>query len=234
MIYALHGMMGHCSDWDALELDLKAVELWQAFSGSDKPDLESWAQSFNGSVSDDNEKILIGYSMGGRLALHVLLNQPNIWKGAVVISTHPGLQDDGERKTRLEDDLQWASRARDLSWSDFLVQWNDQAVLKIGGKSKSQATLEDSRDSVALAFECWSLGNQADLRSALSECSVPILWITGALDEKFTALAAEVAASNARFEYVAIPGAGHRLLFESGDPLKMLKSLIGDFQKRIL
>jgi 2-succinyl-6-hydroxy-2,4-cyclohexadiene-1-carboxylate synthase len=94
--------------------------------------------------------------------------------------------------------------------------------------------LEPNRESVARAFEHWSLGNQADLRPALVESSTPILWITGGQDDKFTRLAEQVAASNGVFEHAVIPEAGHRLLFETGDSLKMLKTLIGDFQKRIL
>ena len=234
MIYALHGMMGHCSDWDILELDSQTVDLWQAFSSGDNPDLETWAQSFNESVVDDSQKMLIGYSMGGRLALHVLLNQPDEWKGVVAISTHPGLQDDGERKARLENDQQWAARARDLPWADFLSLWNEQAILKSGDSSAFQSDLEGARERVAQAFECWSLGNQADLTPRLSQCNTPLLWITGGQDEKFTELSKKVGASNKNFEHAVIPDAGHRLLFESGDSSKMLKSLIGDFQKRIL
>ncbi len=232
--YALHGMLGCRKDWDHLDLGVQAVDLWQAFREGDSPDLENWAQTFNSKVKSEGEKMLIGYSMGGRLAMHAMLDQPNIWCGVVVISAHPGLQSEEERKSRWENDLQWASHAREMSWSDFLKMWNQQATLQKGVGSQFQLGLEYDRESVACAFECWSLGQQQDLGPALEQCQTPVLWITGERDKKFTCLAAEVVAANDGFEHSIIPDAGHRLLFESEASLKRLKMLIGDFQKRIL
>jgi 2-succinyl-6-hydroxy-2,4-cyclohexadiene-1-carboxylate synthase len=229
--FALHGMMGHYRDWESLGPDLQAVDLWRV-GGVSK--FESWSRAFNRSTGGAGSRVLVGYSMGGRLALHALLDQPGHWHGAVVVSAHPGLQDENERALRLQNDLRWAERARNLAWDDFLDLWNRQAVLKSASGSKWQLALEGRREKVAQAFEFWSLGNQADLRPALSRCATPVLWVTGGLDGKFTRLAEEVVAGNDCFEQVVIPGAGHRLLFENEASQKALKSLIGDFQKRIL
>ncbi|NOY00046.1 MAG: alpha/beta fold hydrolase [Verrucomicrobia bacterium] len=232
--FALHGMMGQARDWDCLELDVRAVDLWQAFAEGDCPDLKHWAKNFNAEVKDVDAKMLIGYSMGGRLALHAILDQPEAWRAAVVISAHPGLLDDAERRVRWENDLQWSSLVREKSWPDFIELWNDQETLQSASGSTFQADLERDRESVARAFECWSLGRQGDLRPALAESKTPILWITGERDQKFTRLADEVAASNECIEHVVIPEAGHRLLFENEEPLNSVKSLIGDFQTRFL
>ncbi len=232
--FALHGMMGQVRDWESLELDVRAVDLWQAFGEGDCPDLKDWAKNFNAEVKGADDKLLIGYSMGGRLALHAILDQPDAWRAAVVISAHPGLLNDAERRVRWENDLQWSSRAREKSWPDFIELWNDQETLRSVSGSTFQSDLEGDRESVARAFECWSLGRQADLRPALAESKIPILWITGERDQKFTRLADEVAASNECIERGVIPGGGHRLLFENEKSLKTLKTLIGDFQNRFL
>lgn len=229
--FALHGMMGHRRDWEILGPDFQAVDLWRV-GGISK--FESWSRAFNQRVGGGGRGMLVGYSMGGRLALHALLNRPDDWRGVVVISAHPGLQDDDERTSRLESDRQWAGRAREMAWDDFLALWNAQGVLKSARGSKFQVALEQVRENVAQAFEQWSLGNQADLRPALSQCATPVLWVTGGLDGDFTRLAEEVVAGNDCFEHVVIPGAGHRLLFENEASRKALKSSIGDFQKRIL
>lgn len=229
--FALHGMMGHQRDWEILGPDLQAVDLWRV-GGISK--FESWSRDFNQSTAGSGRRMLIGYSMGGRLALHALLNRPDYWQAVVVVSAHPGLQDDDEKKSRLEKDRQWAERARNMPWNDFLELWNGQEVLKSAGGSNFQSALEQVRGKVAQAFAHWSLGNQADLRPALARCNTPVLWVTGGLDGKFTRLAEEVVAGNDGFEHVVIPGAGHRLLFENEASQKALKSLIGDFQKRIL
>lgn len=231
VIYALHGMMGDCRDWDCLDLDLLAVDLWENDSAAD---FEAWSDVFNRNVKASEGKYLMGYSMGGRLALHALLDQASCWKAGVMISTHPGLQNEEDRRLRVVADRQWASGAREMLWADFLKLWNGQAVLRSEVASRHQAELEPMREKIAAAFEHWSLGQQKDLRPALQQCQTPVLWITGERDEKFTQLAAEVVADNDGFEHVIIPDAGHRLLFETGEALKRLKIAIGDFQKRIV
>ncbi len=232
MTYALHGMLGSVCDWEGF--DVQAVDLWTAFDQGDSPDLSDWARDLNQQAKVEAGGILTGYSMGGRLALHALLEPSSRWSAGLVISTHPGLVDEEQKKVRWQGDFQWASQARELPWTDFLAKWNQQVVLRSGAGSKGQMGLQSRRESIARAFECWSLGRQQDLRPALAACHTPVLWITGERDEKFTALAAEVVADNENFEQVVIAGAGHRLLFENESVLKKLKMVIGDFQKRIL
>lgn len=55
-------------------------------------------------------KILVGYSMGGRLALHALL-EGGLWDAAILISPHPGLESEEERAARRAGDAEWGSRA---------------------------------------------------------------------------------------------------------------------------
>lgn len=233
MVYALHGMMGHQKDWESLDLGLQAVNLWEE-GASDHLGFEDWAQSFNGRVDGGKGSILIGYSMGGRLAMHAMLSQPNPWKGVVLISAHPGLENEAERLNRLEADQQWAKRVREMPWSDLLNLWNEQDTLISGSGSKYQVELKGDRESLASAFERWSLGCQNDLRRALAKCDTPVLWITGEQDEKFTLLAEEVGKANDNIEHRVIPEAGHRLLYERESSLNLMKNLIVDFQKRIL
>lgn len=231
MIYALHGMLGGAEDWQGLGIDARAMDLWKQLEG--ETDFHDWSRNFNGQVAGENH-VLLGYSMGGRLALHALLARPDVWRAVVVISTHPGLSEGWERMRRLAEDRVWADLARSLPWAEFLRRWNAQPVLKSVEPSLGQMNLQDRRERVARAFEYWSLGQQEDLRAALASCRTPALWITGERDEKFTQLAAEVVGGNAFFEHEVIEGAGHRLIFEKESPLNRLKTAIGDFQKRFM
>ena len=92
MIWCLHGALGSYRDWDFLSEDLsdvQPVDLWQDF-----PELElsAWAEAFCSHVQGcDQRPVLLGYSMGGRLALHALLARPTLWQSAIVVSAHPGL-----------------------------------------------------------------------------------------------------------------------------------------------
>src|SRR5258708_3665465 len=98
MIYALHGVLGLASDWDFLksrmhEHDFEAEDLWKSFSGTD---LKTWAEQKSQALihqtsQGSGPRILLGYSLGGRLAMHLLLAQPKLWDAAIFISANPGL-----------------------------------------------------------------------------------------------------------------------------------------------
>src|SRR6476661_7376674 len=99
MIHALHGFLGLPRDWDLFEsavqdhrgrpVRLVKHNLWEELAALDDKSLRSWAREFNSNIEGKN--ILVGYSMGGRLAMHALIDDHTKWSGAVFISAHPGL-----------------------------------------------------------------------------------------------------------------------------------------------
>src|SRR5262249_45368361 len=107
-LYALHGFLGLPSDWDLLRQPLHAIDLFSI--GKPLSTLWSWAQDFNRQVSADNTNILIGYSLGGRLGMHALIDQPHLWQGGVFVSAHSGLSFSHDRDKRIQSDAQWAQR----------------------------------------------------------------------------------------------------------------------------
>ena len=237
MIYALHGNLGSVDDWQPGQgfdfgEPLVAIDLWKQVkrsSGLQGSDCE-WAPK----VFGEEKSLLLGYSLGGRLALHAMLAAPQRWAGAVIVSAHPGLRNERERLAREESDRAWAERALHSDWEIFLGEWNAQPVF--GGAPDSdvlprQRGLKARRVEIAKAFRVWSLGRQQYLGEQLAVCTVPVLWITGACDEKFSQLGAAMAGVMPESEHLAITGCGHRVLDEApGD----LCAAIRDFQKRIL
>lgn len=167
--------------------------------------------------AESGPSILVGYSMGGRLALHALLEDAQAWSGAVIVSAHPGLRDEKERILRMASDAEWAARALTSPWAEFLRQWNAQAVLQgeIEIPLGDRALLEDRREAVARSFMAWSLGKQADLRPRLETIEKPLLWLTGGDDERFGELAAEVNSLLPKGEHRSLSGVGHRLPWEA-------------------
>ena len=237
MIYALHGNLGAREDWrfasgQFSEEKLEAVDLWEVVKLSSG--LRASASELCNNVPRNEKHFLLGYSLGGRLALHALVDFPESWSGAVIVSAHPGLSEANEKATRLEKDRRWAERARHENWEDFLAAWNEQPVF--GGDPtaqvlRRQGELESRREQIARAFELWSLGQQENLVPRLATCKVPVLWVTGAEDEKFSNIAFGMADVMTQGEHVAIEKCGHRVLAEVPD---QLAAAIGDFQKRIL
>ena len=209
-IIALHGNLGSADDWERLEIEgMVAIDLW-AYSDLS---LEEFARFLTKEMRPAGERpVIAGYSLGGRLALKAMSDFPDAWEGAVILSAHPGLDDRGAREMRRDIDGDWARRARDMNWPDFLELWNSQPVLANSPASDRQLDLEKRRDAIAMAFDHWSLGIHDVLREPLKEFDQPVLWITGADDEKFHGVGEEMAEVFSKFEHVALPEHGHRVL----------------------
>ncbi len=223
--WCLHGAVGAASDWRSLASGLakhgistRAVDLWR-FLQCESVTMPEFGKRLNadaeGEVSRSQRRILIGYSMGGRLALHALL-EAGLWDAAVIISANPGLQDPQEAAQRRSQDAQWATRALTESWSDFLAAWNAQPIL--GGALRDEREdkkLIQRRREIARSFVDWSLGNQESLWDSLTEIKIPVLWIAGETDPKFSAIAQEAAAKSPNFSLAIGPAAGHRVPWEN-------------------
>lgn len=229
-------------DWRGLELPgraVKRVDLWR-FLDCCPMTLEGFGAALNREArATRGQRVLLGYSMGGRLALHALLDDREAWDAAVIVSAHPGLEDEVERAARRERDAEWAARALRGDWEEFLAAWNDQAVLKQAGGEAMPMQLADRRGlaarraSVARSFIDWSLGVQEPLGrrlGRLGQLGLPVLWCVGGADAKFRALGEQVVAALADAELRVFPGAGHRLPWESAD----FAAVVGEFLERRL
>lgn len=222
--WCLHGAVGMAADWRGFAKNLaaagigsRAVDLWRFLECCPMP-LTDFGKALNadacGEVFRGSGRALLGYSMGGRMALHALLEKDHPWQAAVIVSAHPGLEED--RSARRAADAEWATKALTGNWQQFLDAWNAQAVLgdvPVRGPQAS-GNLIMRRREVARSFVDWSLGTQEPLWERLVEISIPVLWIAGENDPKFRALA-ERAVSLIPNGYLAIaPGAGHRVPWE--------------------
>lgn len=199
-IYTLHGFLGRPSDWNLPD----AVDLFQ------RPivPFDEWAQQFNASALPGS--VVIGYSLGGRLAMHALIQNPTHWKAAVIISAHPGLKEE-ERAERIASDQRWAKRFLNDPWEKLMTDWNKQPVF--AGQSLPRKESDFDRTVLCQVLEKWSLGRQAQLLPAINALPLPIFWITGELDPH-AARGLKLAHPQSK-QWVA-PGAGHRVPWESG------------------
>ncbi|MGJ8726089.1 MAG: alpha/beta fold hydrolase [Roseibacillus sp.] len=227
MIWCLHGALGQSGDWNAFSQAMaergqacRGVELWR-FLECEGIGLVDWAAAFNSEVraAGEKENYLVGYSMGGRLALHALLDDPDLWTKAVIVSAHPGLCDEQEKLERMASDAEWAGLALTSDWKQFLQRWDTQAVLrgKLAEEPDPRMRLVNRRRAIARSFMEWSLGKQENLRGRLEEVTCPVLWLTGELDRKFTSLAQEVVPALAHGCHESLSSVGHRLPWEADE-----------------
>jgi len=173
-------------------------------------------------VGQAAKRVLVGYSMGGRLALHSLLaDKGRMWDAAVIISAHPGLEINTERAARREVDASWSARALHGDWREFSRDWQAQPVLQ--SVRQTDAALPDRmglvtrRNEVARSFVCWSLGAQMPLWPRLAEIRCPLLWVAGEVDGKFSELAKRAVAALPDARLWIAPGSGHRVPWEAGE-----------------
>jgi 2-succinyl-6-hydroxy-2,4-cyclohexadiene-1-carboxylate synthase len=224
--WLLHGAVGMAADWRAFAKRLaaaktgtRAVDLWRFLECQPLP-LADFGPAFNadagGEVSRGTGRVLLGYSMGGRLALHALLEPNHPWQAAVIVSAHPGLENPADRETRRAADAEWASKALTGNWKEFLTKWNAQPLL--GGQMRdpqASGSLVMRRREIARSFVDWSLGTQEPLWERLHEISIPVLWVAGENDVKFLTLAERAVGKLPRARLAIAPAAGHRVPWEA-------------------
>jgi 2-succinyl-6-hydroxy-2,4-cyclohexadiene-1-carboxylate synthase len=267
IIVALHGFFGTPNDWLAplanlapeAEHEIVAPDLGVWATRAEITDFDTFTASFNRSVKALSEKreepvMIVGYSMGARLAAQCLLDEPDLYRAALLVSMNPGLaQADLEaRRQRVEFDTAWAERMRRDPWDGTWKAWNEQAVLRPGTRSlrktenhakhleEQSRKIEGRREAWARAMEIWSLGHQADLRADLLEWALDdghrLTLMTGTDDTKFTELTSKwvregIAKAGLPPETVRhrlVLGAGHRVVVESPeDVVSEISTLLG-------
>ncbi|MEG3976515.1 2-succinyl-6-hydroxy-2,4-cyclohexadiene-1-carboxylate synthase [Microcoleus sp. herbarium8] len=166
--------------------------------------------------------LLLGYSMGGRLALYMTLHFPERFEKVVLESASPGLKSEKERSHRLQSDLQLAQKLENSNIKDFILNWYDRPLFKSLKKSPKfdqliETRLANNRLELAKSLRNLGTGNQPSLWEKLTENQIPILLLAGEDDEKFQAINAEIASLCPAASLAVIPKAGHNIHFENID-----------------
>jgi 2-succinyl-6-hydroxy-2,4-cyclohexadiene-1-carboxylate synthase len=166
------------------------------------------------------KKVLIGYSLGGRIMAHVFLKNPNQYEKLILISSHLGLRDHNERMARKITDGSWAQRFLSDPWTNVMHSWNKQAVFS-HSKEVARHEIDFDRKALAAAFSHAGLGMQKNLEAALLEFKKKVIFIAGDQDQKFSDLAKSYA--DAGFHSKVIRNCGHRVLLDQ--PMELLNCI---------
>lgn len=121
----LHGFLGAKEDWHPLLTHLSGVSVFLA----DLPlqsELDEWLATIE--LWTKEPITLVGYSMGGRIALQLENLFPKRWAKVVVMGAHPGLTSDEEAVEAAWRTELWAHRLETLSPEQFLTLWYDQPL----------------------------------------------------------------------------------------------------------
>lgn len=213
ILKALHGFLGRPRDWTELFQGHAFLDTLQAddlFSG-DITDMRQWAREFNSRQMNTDANVLLGYSLGGRLALHALIYNPELWSSAVIISTHSGMSTLEEKMRRRIIDEEWANRFENDPWDRLMDDWNNRDVFKNDSFIFERVETEYSRAKLSAVLRQWSLSRQSDLQQKVSELPMPILWIVGADDASYVQQALRLRFCHPLSGIWIVPKTGHRV-----------------------
>lgn len=173
--------------------------------------------------------LVAGYSMGGRLALHLALGHPALVQRLVLVATTAGLEDDHERARRRSTDEALAGRIEAEGIETFAGRWTTGPLFADDPPQARALQREDvlRNDPAGLAAALRGLGQGAlpQVWDRLAELDMPVTILAGARDERYVALAERMAAAITDARLVVVPGAGHGLPRES--PAAVAAALAG-------
>lgn len=202
------GCWGRFADHLAVDHALTLVDApGHGRSGHDDADLWTAARLVTEAAGPG---ISIGYSMGGRTALHAALAHPRSVEGLVLIGATPGLVTEQERAERRTADDELASRLLDLGLPAFLDRW--LALPLFAGLDQEAAArparLTNRPDGLAASLRRCGTGSQDPLWDRLPEITVPVLAVVGDQDHKFGAIAERMVAglTGTTAEILTLPG----------------------------
>ena len=167
---------------------------------------------------------LCGYSMGGRIALHVALAAPERIERLILVATTAGIDDEGERAARREADERLAAFAEAATIEQFADRWAAQPLFAATPPEAARIWREDllRNDPRALAAVLRGLGAGAmkPVWDRLPELTMPATVLAGERDGKYVAIAGErLVTGLPHAELAIVPGAGHGLPREAPEAI---------------
>ena len=176
---------------------------------------------------------LVGYSMGGRVALSAAVACPKRVAKVVCLGASPGIADPTERNNRKLEDEALADNILADGMEQFVDAWLSQPLFATLAERLSpsdfQATREqrlaNTPEGLALSLRGIGTGTMEPLHEVLADMDFPCLWIAGAEDAKFAAIAEEMSDVMPNGSHALIPDAGHSVHLEN--PSATLRAIAG-------
>jgi len=231
---ALHGFAGSGLDWEPFErelgLPLVAPDLLGHGAAAAPNDSDAYrAAPMVSSVAEtlppDGPVVLMGYSMGGRLALRLAPQLGSRLCGLVLMGAHPGLEDSIERSERIASDYSVAGMIEERGVEWFCEFWADQPLIRSQRRipldiRKKMSARRSANRAIGLAGSLRGFGQGAvePVWLALPELHVPTLLVTGADDVKYTDIADQMVKLLPDAEHTIIQEAGHCVHLEAIGP----------------
>mgnify|MGYP005751096465 CR=1 FL=1 len=254
IVVFLHGFTGRGENWESIIPFINNKELFTfvlpdilGHGFSDKPkDVNRY--SIENTVDDLHEMIksfteekvyLIGYSMGGRVALSFANNYPQRLQGVLLESASPGLRTEEERQLRQQADENLAKKIETDGITCFIDFWTNIPLFE-SQKSLSedkqqkvlQQRLQNNVTGLANSLRGIGTGSQPSYWKDLQSLSIPITLLAGEYDSKFVEIAKKMASLLPLSNFIEINKAGHAIHVEQSEKFgKIVSEFLLEQQK---
>ncbi len=249
LLLALHGFTGSAESFAPLARSLRGHRVARlellGHGGSDAPgesarygvweaaqDVLTLLESLGEARAD-----LLGYSLGGRVALRAALLAPGRVRSLVLESASPGITSMAERARRVESDEALCRVLSQGGIEAFVARWEahplfaSQARCPPGRLARQRAErLRQRPDGLCGSLRGAGAGATDDVSLRLGEIKAPVLLIAGARDAKYGAKLQAMASAMGAAELAIVPAAGHNVHFERP---RVFARLVQEFLARL-
>jgi 2-succinyl-6-hydroxy-2,4-cyclohexadiene-1-carboxylate synthase len=230
----LHGFLGDKRDWEFIEENF-AANYYCIFPdlpghGENRQPLPAEPLSFRWLGMNLKRFLfesglttihLVGYSMGGRAALHFTVHYPKLVKSLTLESASPGLVNRRARRERRLLDEQRAAQILEKGLECFIDDWYQMPLFaslqrnsSLIDNLKKRRNLNDPH-AVARVIAELSPGRQPSLWSRLPAIQAPVLLLTGSLDNQYSVIMNKMAPAIPQATLQVAPEAGHNIHLEA-------------------
>jgi 2-succinyl-6-hydroxy-2,4-cyclohexadiene-1-carboxylate synthase len=219
-----HGFTQTARSWDTVaallraarpDVETVAVDLPGHGDSDASPDADLWASAEH-LVTQGGPGTYVGYSMGGRVALHAALSHPDDVRALVLIGATAGIDDPAERQARRDGDERLADHIESVGVPTFIDEWLANPLF--AGLTEATARradrLRNTAAGLSASLRATGTGTQTPLGDRLGEIECPVLVLVGERDEKFTDLGRRLVSGIPDADLVVVPGAGHSVHLE--------------------
>ena len=231
----VHGFLGEAADWDKLHDLIGPHVASDCFElpghGAAPPVTGAASDWFPGAARRLEQAcarqpappVLVGYSMGGRLALYTAVRRPGVASALVLLGADPGIVEQMARaERRARDDAlacELAAAGDEQAFAAWLRRW--YAAPLFGRLNRHpvfeallRRRLRQRPEALAAALRGLSVSRQPALWNALQALPTAALFIAGAEDTKYRAVAERIAALGAPWHTAVCPDAAHAVHIE--------------------
>ena len=237
-VVLLHGFTGDSSTWrqlvsdlgdsfQVISIDLIGHGLTGASVDPSRYEMENAARDIIGILNElgTDQAHVLGYSMGGRIALSLAVLYPERIKSLLLESASPGLKTSEERANRMQQDDLLATRIEEKGINEFVSFW--EQIPLFATQRDLPETVRDamrkqrlSNNALGLANSLRGMGTgqQPSWWTSLYRLTMPVLLLCGEQDAKFCGIAKEMKVLMKNADLVTFAGCGHAIHVE--DPVK--------------